>query len=1555
MRRAVPALLLLAILSCRSGTHDGLLRPRAAAAAEVPALPLATFTRKKLDARFFTEGAGVGDFNHDGTPDVAAGPFWFAGPSFEERHEIYPPKPFDPRGYSDNFFCWGHDLSGDGWDDILVYGFPGQDASWFENPRDSGGQWTRHKVLASVDNESPTWADIDGDGTPEIVCSVGGFFGYAPVGRKDPTKPWVFHRISREVAGGRFTHGMGVGDVDGDGRPDILEKNGWWQQPESLAGDPLWKFHPVPFAGPGGAQMHVRDVDGDGLGDVITSLAAHGYGLGWWKQVRGADGARSFEYRPITGDKPSDSPYRTVFSQIHAIDVADVDGDGIDDIVTGKRFWAHGPDGDPEPSAPAVLYWFRGTRPAAGEAEFVPQLIDDDSGVGVQVTAADATGDGLPDVIVGNKQGIFVHVQSRALVTPEVHADAQPRKRRAPADGLEPEEAARAMSVPPGFSVKLLAAEPDVRQPIAMCFDDRGRLWVAEAYAYPRRVAPEEASDRILVFEDTDGDHVLDSRKVFREKLNLVSGLAVGFGGVWVGAAPELLFIPDADGDDVPDGEPRVLLDGWGWQDTHETLNAFIWGPDGWLYGCHGVFTHSNVGKPGAPDEERKRINAGIWRYHPVRHEFEVFSEGTSNPWGVDFNDLGAAFQTACVIPHLYHVIQGARYQRQAGQHFNPWTFDDIKTIARHRHWTGGQWNNADREKSDAIGGGHAHCGALVYLGGAWPDRYRDKLFMNNIHGARLNEDRLTPSGSGYVGDGEPDFLFANDTWSQFISLQTGPDGQMVLIDWYDRNQCHHHENEAHDRGNGRIFKVSYDRGGAPAAVRVDMGAESDAELVDHLFDANDWFVRHARRLLHERAAAGKLAPDTKAHLLGKLAAADTAPRRLRVVWALHVTGLLDASLSERLLDDPEPAVRAWAIQLANETGDVPLETRLGRYRQLAAEDPSPVVRLALCSALQRMPPEARWDVVAGLVSHAEDAEDHNLPLMTWYAVEPLVTVDPRRAMALAAASRIPTVSRYVVRRAASEEACYEALVARLAEADSATRKWMLEEIVAALAARGRMKAPEAWGKGYEALLPDGDAEVRRLADVVAVRFGDPRVLPQLRALLANRDAAIAERREALEALVSSRDDGTPPVLHGLLDDPLFAKDSVVALAAVPDDATPEVLLRAYEGLSGEARQAAIATLVSRPAWTLALLDAIESGDVPRGDLSAFTVGRLAQSADATVLERLNAVWGTIRSTPEDRKADFARWRKALEPAAMKEADLSSGRAVYNRTCGACHLLHGQGGRIGPDITGSNRADLEYLLSNLLDPSAVVGRDYQTTTVITSDGRSIAGIVVKETPTSVTLQTPTEQVTVSLDDVDSRVLSPQSLMPENQLAQLEPREARDLVAYLRHPVQVPLPGEGPPPFGADGRIPGAVEGEAMKVASKSAGDARPQPMGSFKASRWSGDSQIWWTGARPGGRLVLEVPVTVEGPHEIVAVCTKAHDYGVVTLSWGGARPTPPLDLYDKDAVVATPEVSLGVHALSPGTSPLQVEIVGENPAATKAWMFGLDYLRFVPVREPAP
>ena len=422
-----------------------------ATAAFARAEELRTFKRIQLHDQFWSEGANFGDLNNDGKPDLIAGPWWWEGPDFTKRHEFMPATqtfelPLGPQTkvtvpgfegalgrqntYSQNFFVWVYDFNHDGWNDILVVGFPGQDTSWYENPKGGDGHWVRHKILDETDNESPTFTDITGDGKPELVCITKGQYGYAEPDAIDPAKPWKFHAISPNNNYGNFTHGLGVGDINGDGRMDLIEKDGWWEQPASLAGDPVWTFHKMPFGG-GGAQMYAYDVNGDGLNDVITSLAAHGYGLSWFEQYR-EGGEIKFREHVIVGKDPAENKYGVKFSEIHAIDLIDMDGDGLKDIVTGKRFWSHGRMGDPDRNNDAVLYWFKLVRNPDKTVDFVPYLIDNNSGVGTQVVAGDINGDGLPDVVVGNKKGAFVFLQEKKTVSKEEWEKAQPKPLKPP-------------------------------------------------------------------------------------------------------------------------------------------------------------------------------------------------------------------------------------------------------------------------------------------------------------------------------------------------------------------------------------------------------------------------------------------------------------------------------------------------------------------------------------------------------------------------------------------------------------------------------------------------------------------------------------------------------------------------------------------------------------------------------------------------------------------------------------------------------------------------------------------------------------------------------------------------------------------------------------------------------------------------------------------------------------------------------------------------------------------------------------------------------------------
>ena len=968
---------------------------------------------------------------------------------------------------------------------------------------------------------------------------------------------------------------------------------------------------------------------------------------------------------------------------------------------------------------------------------------------------------------------------------------------------LSPAETPKHMKLPAGFQATLFVGEPDVAQPIAFTFDERGRMWVVECYSYPDW--EEGIQDRVLIFEDRDGDGRFDSRKVFWDGGVNLSGIALGFGGVYLCATPNFIFVPDKDRDDVPDGEATVLLDGWSLDAKHNVFNALNWGPDGWLYGCNGILATSLVGKPGTPENDRTPMNCGVWRYHPVKHKFEVVAHGTTNPWGLDFDDHGEMFITNCVIAHLWHVIPGAHYERMYGQDFNPYLYGLMQSCADHLHWAGGHWTSSrggQGEHGDA-GGGHAHAGAMVYLGDNWPDEYRNRVFTCNIHGNRVNQDELQAKGSGYIATHADDFAKVTDPWFRGLGIQYGPDGGVYVSDWNDTGECHDYDDV--QRKTGRIYKITH---GRPKPFTGDLWSMSDEELVELQLHKNDWLVRTARQVLYQRAAAGKDMSQVHASLEKLLASGTTVQQQLRALWALHVAGGLEPQQLLELVDHKNEYVRGWAVRLLfdqnTDSNDV-----IHALAEKAKVEESQRVRLQLASAMQRIALDRRFGVARALCRHESDAEDPNLPLMIWYGVEPAVPGNPKQALKLITDSKIYQIRQHVSRRLTdlfawqgaetklirdSQRSDLSPLVNLLATVDDPTiQEDILIGMYAALEGRKNIPLPEQWSDVYEKLSHSKQKEVRDQANLVALVFGDPKAVANLSRLAANDSADPDERRGALQSLLNAQTPDLLPLVESLLKDKVMRGPALRAMAAYNNERTPEQIIDIYPSLTPPERTDAIGTLASRVDFATAMLKAIDAKKIPSSDLSAFSVRQLLALGDARIAERLNKVWGTVRAPGKDKAEAMARYKEMLQDDDIAGASLSHGRAVFARTCASCHKLFGEGGSIGPDLTGSQRSNLDYVLENLLDPSAVVGGDYQMTLVQTDSGRVITGIVKEETDESLVVQTPTESIIVPKDEIDDRQLSPLSMMPEGMLAQFSPDDLRALVAYLASPTQVALP------------------------------------------------------------------------------------------------------------------------------------------------------------------
>jgi putative heme-binding domain-containing protein len=970
---------------------------------------------------------------------------------------------------------------------------------------------------------------------------------------------------------------------------------------------------------------------------------------------------------------------------------------------------------------------------------------------------------------------------------------------RPPGPALSPAEAIARMRVPDGFHVELVAAEPDLVNPVAMTFDERGRIWVTESLEYPRHSAG-PGRDRIKILEDTDGDGKVDKVTIFADGLNIPSGIAVGHGGVWVCNSPDILFLQDTDGDGKADRR-EVVVTGFGRDDTHELPNSLTWGPDGYLYGLNGVFNPAHV-RSGGRDYN---FTCAMFRINPRTRRFELFCEGTSNPWGIAYDDVGSAFVSACVIDHLWHLAETGYYHRQGGP-YPPYTWQ-IGSIASFKH-----------QKA-------AYCGLHYFDSEAYPPQYRRRLYMGNIHGGCINVDTLKRDGSTYAAEPAPDFLTANDAWFMPVSQQTGPDGCLYILDWYDRYHCYQdagRDPAGIDRLKGRLYRVRYQE--TPRVWGFDLGKETDATLLARLpLESNGYFRDSIVRLLAERHDPGTRIelqrlilsplPDLKARLYA-----------LRALAGSLVTAgaRADDEFLIALLSDPEPALRAWAVRIAGnsdaEAGYAPanqwqanrVSPAVRRLVIAAAHDISPDVRLQAAIAARKVAgSEGAVSVLIEILSHSGD--DPLIPHIVWNSLQPLMenwsaTIVRRLSESnfehnpilteLAPRTFARLLDAKTIDGDALREIFHLALAAPRPTAAQRCLRVLGEHIQNRELTGARLDAVErALASDVHALLTrshQGPLFVE--VALLAASWGDPDGTEIARVMAADPKSSERRRLAAIEALASANDPWILKLAETLLTAPQqippgFRIRLFGALARLDVPRVAGLVLDQYDRLAPDEKPVAIELLTQRVAWSKQLLASIAAGHVPAHDLNLSQVRKLLAFGDKQLIDEVHARWGSIREGRNPEREQVITHMRQLIRAG--HGDATNGEKVFQRICAQCHKIHGQGNDVGPEITHNGRASFDQLLSNVFDPNLVIGAGYRAVVVVTNQGRVLTGLLAEDNPQRVVLKIQGGKIeTVPRSDIDTVRISNISLMPEQIENQMTSKEIVDLFTFLsydKHP------------------------------------------------------------------------------------------------------------------------------------------------------------------------
>ncbi|WZO98192.1 c-type cytochrome [Isosphaeraceae bacterium EP7] len=962
-----------------------------------------------------------------------------------------------------------------------------------------------------------------------------------------------------------------------------------------------------------------------------------------------------------------------------------------------------------------------------------------------------------------------------ALATARSHAqEPEPIPRgqsKPPGAPLGAAEAARAMTVPPGFSVEVVASEPDLVNPVGMTFDERGRVWVVESLEYPRR-SPGPGKDRVKVMEDTDGDGVMDKFTVFADGLNIPSGIAVGHGGVWVANSPDILFLKDTDGDDKADTR-EVVVTGFGRDDTHELPNSLTWGPDGWLYGWNGVFNPAHVEHRGKTFD----FTCAIFRIHPRTKDFEVFCEGTSNPWGITFDTEGSAFASACVIDHLWNLAETGYYHRQGGP-YPPFTWK-IESIVNYKHQQA------------------AYCGIQYFDSPAYPEQYRGALFMGNIHGNAINFDRVDRNGSTYAGRPEEDFLRANDAWFMPVAQKVGPDGSLYVLDWYDRYHCYQDANrdpEGIDRLKGRLYRVRYKD--TPRAPKFDMARDSTARLITRLSSPNIYDRDIAQRLLTERNEPAAR-PQLERLVLDESA---SRPGRMHALWALVGSGPLDPAFNTKLLGHPDRVLRAWGVRAAGNarTTDESLRNQIVAL----ASDPALDVVLQVAIAARKIEGIDAVPLLVEIIGRAGD--DPALPRVAWQNLHPLLEDQGERFASLIAngnlaanpaiAGVLPRAIDRLLGRARPSAGTAARVALAVIEAPDVDRK-VVASTLEVLKQGYRRGGPELrtglkheLGKAVAALAAAPESPVALDAALLSATWGDPAGLALAQASVGRHDLPDGRRLDALNSLVGANPRGAVEACGILLDSKASAElrgQALSSMGGLDDPAVAVLVLARFNALEPQLKPRAVELLTQRPSWSKALLEAVAAESIPAGALDANQIRKLAASKDPAIAPLVLKHFGMVREARNPAREKVIGQMREFLVANKEKGKPEAGQVAFRKVCAQCHKIYGEGQEVGPEITRNGRASFEQLLSNVFDPSLVIGTAYQATTVATADGRVLAGLLVEESPQAVSLKLQGGKVEViPRAEVEEVKRGELSLMPEAIESQLTPQEILDLFAFI---------------------------------------------------------------------------------------------------------------------------------------------------------------------------